>query len=134
MNKEEKAQAIEAKIREVCPELQELSFGCAIKAKNYQKIEDAVFISKGSYKNDGGFRLFDIKKQNEVIDEIIGHPVHLEHLLRTTSQAPVGSMWNWRTVGPKLWAHSDGPYYDLTLSFSDNMKNEQLVDFLYSIV
>lgn len=78
------------KIREMCPELMELSFGCEIKIDDCK----ATFVSRywhtaGEEIEVGIFKPFFqsgdnfIKKDLKDLDfEIIGHPVHLEHLLR----------------------------------------------------
>ncbi len=128
MTTEQKAQAIEAKIREVCPELQELSFGCEV------EVRIGTFITRyGRSPNIRRFKIFCVHESGYIgtsnyakgmeiskddITKIIGHPIHLEHVLRANDK-------NWNHVKEQ---------YDLTLSFSDNMKDEKLVGFLYSII
>jgi hypothetical protein len=134
---------IEEAIREACPETMELKFGCKILVKEYNEINEVVFISNGSCKTDGGFRLFDVKKQDEIIVKILGTPLTLEHLLRAIEKKGLyfrtdGTFFKWE----KFTEGGDGHHgvkstyvtYDLTKTFQENMDNEELVEFLYKII
>lgn len=102
-------QELTQKIHKHCPELLELSFGCAIKAKEYQEVKEVVFISKGAYKTDGGFRLFAVEKQDETIVEILGHPITLEHVLKAFNGTKFGLKWHTQAV---YFVESLGTGYD----------------------
>lgn len=116
-------------IRRSNPELLELKFGCEIRCKNYNEIEEGIFISKGSYKNEKGFRLFDIKKQDEIITEIIGSEVQLNHLLRAIEQVKL-------TFPSTHHEHKCLVIgmYDNSKSVEQNLDNPELCEFLYKLL
>lgn len=97
-----KLEKLEAKIRELCPELMELREGCQILIDDgrtmyfgLDEIESKV-IKEGEKKiytrewyAEGDYGL--VRCKNEV-EKIIGHPIRLEHVLRTLALA--GENWD----------------------------------------
>ena len=82
-NMNNKQKEVESKIRELVPSLQELGVGCKVKTYQYEKegsievimdmdIDSAKFLC-------GGRDMCFIDERD--IDEIIGHPITLEHVL-----------------------------------------------------
>lgn len=86
---------VQNKIRELVPELMDLSFGCKYVAqlrniKTGEILEGATGQDKViGWKNGDTFInscLAEIKEQD--IIKIIGHPIHLEHVLRAIELCP----------------------------------------------
>lgn len=95
MQKQSKKELVEKRIRELVPELGELSFGCKVRPKNGGT--EATFLYLGEEENEMCIHI--PYKDVEVVDgvkananalfhdakidmsEIIGHPIHLEHIL-----------------------------------------------------
>lgn len=143
-----KQKFIESKIREACPELMELTFGCYISnSKNY-RLQYVGYNNRQhciSLWKDGEQSLLFVDKVNT--EEIIGHPIHLEHVLRamqTLSNDNWQRHWVINRWGEflndakpeiaELPVAAVGETYDLTLTFEQNMENEELLNFLYEIL
>lgn len=145
-----KLEFVLTKIREECPELRELSFGCEVKIKK----EDTFYEGKG-------FRritvvTFDDEKvvefettigkryKLEDIAEVYGLPIQLEHLLRALGEFQDENGWK---VFVELFQPNElfiylsndidqqgQVFYDLTKSVTENLEtNSDLTDFLYSL-
>lgn len=128
---------VEQKIREVCPELQELSFGCVIKSYCHPDIDvvtdDAIEIDSlvsGKYATHERKHI-----------EIIGRPIHLDHVLRAmqTKETVYGGYFI-HANGWIMWEETkDGETkvrqcarFDLEKDF--NNQSEELYTFLSEIL
>lgn len=139
------------KIKEACPELMELSFGCAVQLR----VNDSWF----PY-NEEIYHI--LKRDNTSIDEsyflcgvdqaqfsppcmeIIGHPPQLNHLLKTfkTFKNIVESelLYVFRVCaeGFILWKEIGKPIVKVEYNFSksvlENLQNPILVDFLADVM
>lgn len=134
----EKTQQIEKRIRELCPELMELSFGCVLQ---YGDDYPNIFISPENdrdnatalyTKNDTVQGIEDIEEY-----EIIGHEITLSHLLRAIMHHCFVNKW---TEGEKLMFTShdndrNHVLFDLTKSVHQNLEeNEDLREFSYQLI
>lgn len=154
MTTSQKALAIEAKIRETCPELRELSFGCAVdnRRMNGSKVVRQTVISYKITKKPGILdQMLTAKSGRQTPEQwgnitnaddikIIGHPIHLEHLLRTFANIAVPE-YEMRVIGAPsvatlifVYEKKIAGIYKLNSSFSENMKDEQLVEFIYHLI
>lgn len=144
--------AIMERIREVCPELMELSFGCGVsrilhgngKIKDGGQSIQGFVLTRGwlaktvDGKTTTDYERIDILEGGEqkkfdlakIQLEIIGHPVHLEHLMHVLRKVGFDSTEEWLyTLGAVL------DYFDLTLTVEQNLEqNEVLRDFIYSLI
>lgn len=123
-----KKQFIESKIREACPELMELKRGCHVLLGE----SEAVFIgNKVEPPYPYSFYHIDDNEINSTnyIDKIIGHPIHLEHVMRVIKR-------DMDRFDAEYWHYSRELLlrYDLTKTFEQNMENENLVDFLAGVL
>lgn len=135
-------EAILARIRECCPELMELSFGCE------------VITQKGSrgivgWGGDEYMRCVRLENGNTVQVGLrhitsIGHEPHLEHLLRTLP-FEVQTKMLYAEEGNELQLgyddHADENsftiwcQYNLTLTVRENLeKNEELREWIYELI
>lgn len=130
------------KIREANPELMELSFGCEVIVYGEVYIIDSNWGIYSREENDksGYYRVIANEMNNWTrIDEdnfeIIGHPVHLEHLLV--------AMRKGRSVGIEVgddlfftdWVKEEDYRYDLTKSVKANLEsNEALREFISALL
>jgi len=123
-------QQILQKIREVNPELLELSFGCEVKPSDSN--ETAIFISKDSYYHGGGFRLFDSKR---VSLKALGHPPQLNHLFRAIGDSII-SCENIDCENLKFYIGGDNAVlYNLTKTVEQNLdESEELRKFLSELL
>lgn len=96
MKQQELYNKIRTRINELVPRLKDLSFGCEVLVEDtdINKKEKAIFLcirdrdDKDIYADILIKRFNDFSKRNYyqyfdevLIDEIIGHPIHLEHIL-----------------------------------------------------
>jgi len=129
-----KYEAVRAKIVEACPELMELSFGCKVTLEGdwwmvYANTGDSVGICHGSE------RRFPCKNQ---IDEILGHPIRLSHVLRaiadevdsTACMYPDGAFVEWDSSG---YDYHILFRYDLTKD-DLSLQSPETIDFLFNIL
>lgn len=127
-----KTQQVLEKIREVCPELMELSLGCQI---SNPKQYPLVYVGYSNAQHCLSLTM-NGKQSLLFVDgikntEIIGHPAHLEHLLRALGR-------QWSVDGCGYIVHgldAVAGKYDLTLSVEQNLEqNEELRDFIYELI
>lgn len=95
-------QKAEQYVREKCPELMELSFGCEVDTVYYDYGSDSDYLARMtiagthnglrneyvcSYKGESGYvRSFGVGTDHFAITEIIGHPIQLQHWLRVLEE------------------------------------------------
>ena len=105
-----KKQAVEAKIRELNPELMELSFGCEVRMTGGETL---IFSKENEY----------LKRTIECESAIIGHPIHLEHVLRALKFAQKQRGMFTEDLHMLL------SLYNLSLPFSQ--QSDEVYEFLY---
>ena len=135
MNKSNQIKDIVKEIQRIVPEIMELKFGCKIIVKNYDELDNGIFISNGSYKTETGFRLFDVKKQDEYIKQILGREITLQDLLFCISET--GVVISFRGSYKSLFFNEnqdDEQHYDLTKSFLENLENDEFREFIYQLI
>jgi hypothetical protein len=143
-----------AKIYETCPELKALEFGC-IEKRQYRN----SFDENGEPKKEINVMYLD---ENNVVSlhkqglpnsdywcfkkEILGKKPHLNHLLRTIEQSRSESdkydvgVFTISSDGKIYGLESNGdwnlalPTYDLTKTVEQNLENEELANFIGSIL
>ena len=139
-------QQLKERIYALNPELKELTEGCRIKIwwldnpDEREADEEAVF-SERSMRDNGGV---DGKYKQIIEDnvcgtvEIIGHPIHLEHVLRAIGDIQDRCMFSdgsFSAFNMVTGTWSKYCRYDLTKTFDQNIaENEELVTFLLSII
>ena len=123
-------QKVENKIRELVPELMELSFGCEVVTK--KENPPLVFINK---ETSGKYNF--LNRDNEVTGtffwgdfEIIGHPIHLEHVLRAVEIVNYAFFRD--KIPPRTFFISFFNYYNLNKPFSE--QSEDLYKFLAEVL
>lgn len=134
MNRQEKLTKIESVIREVCPELQELTFGCVAHIRSGNCLNKYV-INCIHHDTDGTKRYkvscLDNKLFNpEDFTEIIGHPIHLEHILRAIRTTI--TMAHIDVLG-RVFEH--GKYvceFNLTLPL--HLQSDEFINWLYGVL
>jgi len=151
-------QQILQKIREVNPELMELSFGCEvvvrfsndtfskqvlIKKKKFENREHSPRYKGNRYYYTWSLKDNGYKPMESDIVEVIGHPPQLNHLLRAIGEADGGQFTEFMNF---LWRSNVktsvdlGPYkelfhYDLTKTVEQNLdESEELREFLSEII
>ncbi len=75
---------LEKRIRELVPELMELSFGCYVRKNGDDFVINRKMTPFGK-PEESFYKGKDVRTGKNVIaiyDEIIGHPIHLEHVLK----------------------------------------------------
>lgn len=159
-------QQIENKIRELVPELLELSFGCRVILDG--EVYDILYYDKGGksfdgevteyigeslvlYSDDGVVKMFgesdeeafDYYMPNKDEIKIIGHPIHLEHLLLAidrhsdTNDIDIPKICNLQEDTPyqaMFLVSKIIDYYDLTKSLSQNLQDSPKLTTLLSDV
>lgn len=121
--------------------LKELSFGCIVRDK-HSKVQ---YVATDKPHQMRGFPQWDAvplqgfkNAQNTLSYEIIGHPVHLEHLLKTIGHwywiAGDGCIWKTAGVGSNTY-RIDGARFDLTKSVEQNLnENKALRKFMSEVL
>ena len=146
MTTQEKLTKIESVIRECCPELQELSFGCEIRI---QCMPHRVYKYIG-HSEDKPMYVYDKGDKERSLNllhidykiEIIGHPIHLEHILRAMSQKYEECI-QYHVVYPRnmmmtRWELPDqrGKHYpalfDLTKPY--HLQSDEFIGWLYGVL
>lgn len=153
---QEQIEDILTAIRKACPELMELGFGCEIRFTAKDSWHDPDSFGKVCEWSEvkGGLtgmkvwaglnHYIDITK--EQVTEIIGRPIHLEHLLRAMEEAAtkvaedgmtpetfaLGAQM-FHTLRDKYWTYIKDNY-DLTLSLRQNLENTDLREFIHSLL
>lgn len=148
MNKQTKLQEVENKVRELCPELMELSFGCEVHRPSSK--DSAVFIYEKEVEDDtkqDSVFIFSNKKGVELInawwlikDHIIGHPITLESVLKATG---LSGMYLTTGTDGRIILEYDGNneefiemnvdiYWILGKSLSQ--QKEETIEFLHNIL
>jgi len=153
-----KLETVLNKIKEKCPELMELSFGCELKPKEKFEFPQYIFSDSFVFINEsGGGPIADTGDYDEYIAElkelttgelyrdeidvredftIIGHEPRLEHLLRAIKESEC--LMGIELYGNESGLNFDTPFgtipYDLTKSVEQNLEqNEPMLDFIYSL-
>lgn len=141
-----KLSQIEQKIKEVCPWLMELTFGCEVKYGK-DSIKSGKIISKmvnGLYTvlNDKN----TIRASIDVVDivEVLGKEPQLSDLLYTIKSVNENNQEKgvyFDLGGSELLLMSRSPLkiensvsYDLTKSIRENLENEELCDFIHQLI
>lgn len=138
-----KRQAVEQAIREVCKELLIFERGCEV-IMSFGEIEavaeiDSVFGDSFSIATSNA--VYD----KEAIRKVIGHPIHLEHVMRAIATAKVcmdcvdgGSKYcasGWHedmNVSAGRMREKLLQLYDLSLPFTE--QSDELINFLHPIL
>jgi hypothetical protein len=137
-----------AKIYETCPELKALDFGC-VEKRQYRN----SFDENGEPKKEINVMYLD---ENNVVSlhkqglpnsdywchkkEILGKEIHLNHLLRTIQEKYAEGHISTSVFDnglDRLSFYNDKSeriYYDLTKTVSENLENEELANFIGSII
>lgn len=140
MNKKEQ---VEKKIREVCPELMELSFGCEVISGAFsQKMVYQFYGADTSEHGGGQYSHHCIYKDKrgtytgDHIEEIIGHPIQLSHvLIALHPNTPVISTRSGGGYAYWLFFNENRDNevcYDLSKPFSE--QTEEVYDFLFDLI
>ena len=140
-----KQQELEAKIRSLLPELQELSFGCEV---NFCS-KKMIFVGE----KWGNYWAIDEKgEQRELrkaaLSKIIGHDITLEHVLKvlgvitgeyTAGNQSLSFMWAGEPYGSCIefdyWDRENGEVlacWQLCKPLSD--QSQEVIEFLYPII
>ena len=115
---------VENKIRELVPELMELSFGCEI---DFGRWGDSMYFKPNLVLSR---KPVAVRYIGEVADKkIIGHPIHLEHVLRAMKLKR-------QSHGHKTWSEIEIDtllkLYNLTKPFSE--QSPELYQFLAEVL
>ena len=128
-----KKQQVEALVREACPELMELTFGCEVKVNGVFYVLDsnwAIETRTGNNLNEYKVITDQFNNWTEIEDfEIIGHPIHLENVLNALRKNKNC------TDSDQFWLIEDCDSkntYDMTLPFSE--QSEEVHDFLHELL
>lgn len=134
-----KLSQIEQKIKEVCPWLMELTFGCRIKVD--ESVDDLVVVKENK---NGNYNVFNVhRKESYAVNfslhdvEILGHPPQLSDLLYTIGKVDAfccytqsnGTLCIQQENDEKKWCN-----YDLIKSLRENLENEELCDFIHQLI
>lgn len=137
------------KIKEACPELMDLSFGCVIlfqEAIGYDISEERIVNVRHHYH---GNATYDITWENSIasnilksdFNEVIGHPPQLNHLLKTFKnivESELLYVFRVCAEGFILWKEIGKPIvkveYKLSKSVLENLEDPILVDFLADVM
>lgn len=131
-------EAIIARIREVCPELMELREGCEVAIEaSPSPLHLKIIEPYRGRKNEWLMTEHMVWYENIERAKIIGHPVHLEHLLRAIGEEIDITPCSEDSV-PQLELHAHfgkTTYYDLTLTVEQNLEqNEALREWVYELI
>lgn len=130
---------IKNKIRELCPELMELSFGCEVKDTHNQleyvvcnkSVNDDLYVSCGTLESTQ----YRVPRERVVI---IGHPIQLSHLLRAIGDRTQHFEYvTWEETHISFVLKKTGKLlqFDLTKSVHQNLEeNEELREFIYNLL
>lgn len=153
-----KIEELKKRIYKHCPELKKLSKGCRIKIKDFGTGEFSDHWINGKapiHHEDSGYlvikhgmgwngRYADFHTVYEYSDgkkvynkdvEILGHPIHLEHVLRAIAKSNVSGFYidRFGQIEAK-GQYEDMPVYIFSKSFEENCENPELVDFLLEVI
>lgn len=141
-----KLSQIEQKIKEVCPWLFELTFGCVIDVNGTPRTIYKVD-REGNYFILLGESQFVISKETMELSKVItilGHPLQLSDLLYTIKSVNENNQEkgvSFDLGGSELLLMSRSPLkvensvsYDLTKSLRENLENEELCDFIHQLI
>lgn len=135
MTTQEKITKIEAVIREVCPELQELTFGCVAHIRSGNCLNKYV-INCIHHDTDGTKRYkvscLDNKLFNpEDFTDIIGHPIHHHHILRAISKT--NYYYTIDVYGEIRDSSANScAIFDLTLPL--HLQSDEFISWLYGVL
>lgn len=146
-----KLSQIEQKIKEVCPWLMKLEFGCEVRKKDTGDGRDRaagkqgkiVYIYRHERPNAQAFHAyFDGNKTHSIVFdyelEILGKEPQLSDLLYTIEKnTPDYSMGTDGRLAYCNWVLNEKGYtivYDLTKSLRENLENEELCDFIHQLI
>lgn len=136
---------VENKIRELCPELMELTFGCEVKTKTWGTVKITAYEDEGKDESYMCYVLPDrttgdedglVFYEKEII-EIIGHPIHLEHVLRAIEKKGYyirsdGTFFKWEkfTDGGDGHHGVKSTYVTYKLSLPSNQQPQPVIELL----
>lgn len=128
-----KTQELKERIYKHCPELKELSFGCLI------KVGENVYDIYVKDIEDGSHMFSTTRWHGKILQEqILGHPIHLEHVLRAMQESYFDLVYYPALTGNEMklniCAKGKEVNYSLTKSFEQNCENTELVDFLLEVI
>lgn len=138
MTKKEK---ILKKIKEACPELMELSFGCEVRHSSYRATciciglngaitKEHIIVPKT--KKFGGMSTYHPLGFAKC--EIIGHEPELRHLLRIIKENDISLGLFHGETSLVFDDNKLGTHYNLQKSLSDNLDNTAFCDFIYELI
>lgn len=135
-----KLQVVEKRIRELNPELMELSFGCVVNPNAegaYHVYRELIggYVEAVHVGYDEGSLVVG-QKERILPKTIIGHPIHLEHVLSTIKEVLGKKLPN---ASPIFASQQLGSYvkslvkiYNLSLPFTE--QPQEVYDFLYEVL
>ena len=125
---------LEQKIRELVPSLMKLSFGCEVMAHGYSATlleweDDDGFIVMNEF---GLSNRFYVRKDE--VQEIIGHPIHLEHVLWSVGEEVANNRLKIDVNGNGLYftKGGDAVFYEFNKPFTE--QPPELYKFLSDIL
>lgn len=147
LSSQEKLQYIKTKVVEVCPEVMELSFGCEVIYKTGRNDFDKLFSIEGIILDKHlpkKYKVLRAGKYLEVVSErdigvILGHAVHLTHILRTleanrelVKQKISVDSKGYLTLFDMKWEPKEQVEWELAKDLND--QSEDTIDFLYQLI
>lgn len=145
-----KLSQIEQKIREVCPWLMKLEFGCEVRKKDTGDGRDraagkqgkVVYVYRHLTSSPQAFHAyFEGNKTHSIVFdyelEILGKEPQLSDLLYTTGKVVgrvTGDNYHTDTVGCVVLNNVPVANYNLTKSLRENLENEELRDFIHQLI
>lgn len=155
-------QQLKERIYALNPELKELTRGCevegvSLKLVTSDRTDDDVDYDELHWDKDEEFEYFIdgtevISKDDKVpcvhqmnlqgsfiVTKILGHPIHLEHVLRAINETNPDCVWHTTRTGKAMKLHiclnGKESEYSLDKTFDQNIaENEELVTFLLNII
>jgi len=141
----DKIQELKKRIYKHCPELKEPSLGCEVQSsdKGFKR-----FVVGRDTENDEMFyaEIDQVGSEDQMWStdgvlpdkQILGHPIHLEHLLIAIQKSYFNCVYYPAMTGGVMKLNIQIPEreanYDLTKSFDQNCENPELVDFLLEVI
>ena len=134
-----KKQQVEAVVRETCPELMGLTFGCEVKVNGVFYVLDsnwAIETRTGNNLNEYKVITDQFNNWTEIEDfEIIGHPIQVSNVLRAIDSPKFfidTNGWIGEMVSINPMKCTRRIKYNLSLPFSE--QSEEVYDFLHELL
>lgn len=131
---------IEKTVREHCKELQELSMGCRFIWADW--IEQVLlfwdyYCTSVDMRNvrNHHFDYWSPRKHTKIEQEkfeILWHPIHLEHILRTMGEPEISIDWKWNIFEWYFDWCETGITFNLSLSWKD--QSEETLKFIATVM